>query len=104
MKRPSLEAIAREDMPKPIAPSAPRVRAPRADRPHVSVYISKAAQRVFKDIAHDYQIKVHDLYREGFDLVLRSYGKPSLAEIGENDLRPVPRRPVSTGPRDSGVT
>jgi hypothetical protein len=89
MKRPSLEALASAVAPvsaaqlTPVAgnmvPVAPRFV--RADRPHVSLYLDKRVQKVIKEIALTYDRKPHDLYIDAVNLLLRSYGKPTVAEI-----------------------
>jgi hypothetical protein len=84
--RPSLETIAgsvalRPDnvVPRP-APAGPG----RRDKPHVSVYLDKRVQRVIKEIALANDRKPHDLYIEGINLMLRSYGKGTVDEIAPN--------------------
>jgi hypothetical protein len=53
----------------------------RKDKPHVSLYLDKRVQRVIKEIALTYDRKAHDLYIEGINLMLRSYGKPGISDI-----------------------
>jgi hypothetical protein len=89
MKRPSLEALASAVAPLGAAPPASPAgnvvhvapKLVRADRPHVSLYLDKRVQRVIKEIALTYDRKPHDLYIEAVNLLLRSYGKPTVAEI-----------------------
>lgn len=53
----------------------------RASRPHVSLYVDKAVQKAIKTIALEYDRRPHDLYIEALDLLLRQYGRPSVAEM-----------------------
>ena len=90
-QRPSLEALASAIAPKPrqdtsnvvpghgaVGPPAPA----RRDRlPHVSVYLDKRVQKIIKEIALTYDRRPHDLYIEGIDLMLKRYGRPSIAEL-----------------------
>jgi hypothetical protein len=62
--------------PPPVEqPPAPRFRS------HTSIYISKDVMRELRRIAADVDKRPHDLLVEGVELVLRKYGKPSIAEI-----------------------
>src|SRR5262249_52946218 len=87
--RPSLEDLAGAVAPKPTAPKPgkpPPAQPPvRVAKPHVSVYLDKRVQRVIKQIALDYDRKVHDLYIEAVDLMLARYGQPTVAEIAPED-------------------
>jgi hypothetical protein len=79
----------------PVAPGCPEIGevsaaagspgakppALRKDKPHVSLYLDKRVQRVIKEIALTYDRKAHDLYIEGINLMLRSYGKPGISDI-----------------------
>jgi hypothetical protein len=38
-------------------------------------------QKVIKEIALAYDRRPHDLYIEGVNMLLKSYGKPTVAEI-----------------------
>ena len=93
--RPSLDAFANavpaEEAPALHQPAeAPgRVSAPpaepakaRRDRPHTTLYLDKATQRTIKEIALQYDRKVHDLYLEGINMMLRHYGKPPIEGQG----------------------
>jgi len=60
--------------------TAPQVR---QDRPHTTLYLEKKVQRVIKEIALQYDRKVHDLYIEGINLMLTRYGRPSIDELME---------------------
>jgi Antitoxin-like ribbon-helix-helix len=85
--RPSLEALAAAVAPKPEPPAnvvpgpGAGTARPRQDRPHVSLYLSKAVQREIKRIALEYDRKPHDLLIEGVNLMLSQYGRPNIAEI-----------------------
>jgi hypothetical protein len=85
--RPSLEALAGTVSPPvvgyPVTRTAP-AGSGRRDKPHVSVYLDKRVQRVIKEIALAYDRKPHDLYIEGINLMLRSYGKGTVDEIAPN--------------------
>jgi hypothetical protein len=86
--RPSLEALAGAVAPKPtdnvvLGPGARPAKPPavRKDKPHVSLYLDKRVQKVIKEIALTYDRKPHDLYVEAVNMMLRSYGKGTVAEI-----------------------
>jgi hypothetical protein len=82
MKRPSLEALASAVAPADVATlQRYDVVARNGSRPHVSLYLDKRVQRVIKEIALTYDRKPHDLYIDAVNLLLRSYGKPTIAEI-----------------------
>jgi hypothetical protein len=94
--KPSLEAFAQSATPTPaepeavkanvveLVPPAPQTaKASRKDRPHTTLYLPKRVQKELKQIALQYDRKVHDLYIEGIDLVLKSYGRPSISELAE---------------------
>jgi hypothetical protein len=76
MKKPSMKIPSPPPLPKEPEPAPPPER-----RAHVSVYISKRVQREFKQLALDYDKKTQELYLEGMDAVLRTYGRASIAEI-----------------------
>ena len=63
-----------------VAPTRATATPKATSAPHVSVYIHPAVIKAFKQLALDTDQKVHDLYLEGFDMVLRKYGRPSIAE------------------------
>ena len=82
--RPSLELMAGGVAPKPVAdPPVEAVTPPPVRRGvlHTSIYIDKRVQRVIREIALVYDLRPHDIYLEGIDLVLKRYGRPSIAEI-----------------------
>jgi hypothetical protein len=85
--RPSLEALAGAVAPTPHnvvpGPGSKPAKPPalRKDKPHVSLYLDKRVQKVIKEIALAYDRKPHDLYVEAVNLMLRSYGKGTVAEI-----------------------
>jgi hypothetical protein len=84
LARPSLEAIAGGVVPKPVAEPEPvEVVAPPVRRGvlHTSIYIDKRVQRVIREIAFVFDLRPHDIYLEGIDLVLKRYGRPSIAQI-----------------------
>jgi hypothetical protein len=87
--RPSLEAIAGGVVPKlatdpePVEAVAPPPPVRRGVL-HTSIYIDKRVQRVIREIAFVYDLRPHDIYLEGIDLVLKRYGRPSIAEIAGN--------------------
>jgi hypothetical protein len=87
-QRASLEAMAGGVAPKPVADLKPvEVIAPPPVRRgvlHTSIYIDKRVQRVIREIALVYDLRPHDIYLEGIDLVLKRYGRPSIAEITDN--------------------
>ncbi len=89
--RPSLEAIAQTGTavvqlaPKAAALELKPARI-RNDKPHISVYLDKRVQREVKRIAVDLDRRPHDLYLEAVDLVLRHYGRRSIAEITRDDV------------------
>ena len=86
--RPSLETIAIAGnvalRPDSVIPRSAPAGSGRRDKPHVSVYLDKRVQRVIKEIALTYDRKPHDLYIEGINLMLRSYGKGTVDEIAPN--------------------
>jgi hypothetical protein len=87
--RPSLESIAGTVAPRPdnvIPGPNPAIKPEpvRKDKPHVSLYLDKRVQKVIKEIALAYDRKPHDLYIEGINLMLRSYGKGTVDEIAPN--------------------
>jgi hypothetical protein len=84
-KRPSLEALAGAVAPKPadtvVPASGAKPPAVRKDKPHVSLYLDKRVQKVIKEIALAYDRKPHDLYIDAINMLLRSYGKGTVADI-----------------------
>jgi hypothetical protein len=60
-------------------------RAVRKDKPHVSVYLDRRVQKVIKGIALAHDCKPHDLYIDAINLMLRTYGKGTLADIAGQD-------------------
>lgn len=87
-----LEDIAADRSPDPVvtpapapAPAAPPAKPKAPKREHTSIYLSRPVRRVLRRIAADLtdedDIRTHDLLIEGVELVLRKYGKPSIAEI-----------------------
>lgn len=86
--RPSLELFASTVAPRSDNvvlgphPAAKLEPAPvRKDKPHLSLYLDKRVQKVIKEIALAYDRRPHDLYIEGVNMLLKSYGKPTVAEI-----------------------
>jgi hypothetical protein len=49
--------------------------------PHMSLYVGKRVQRVLKEIALEYDRKPHDILIEAVDLVLKRYGRPTIAKL-----------------------
>jgi hypothetical protein len=49
----------------------------------VSLYLDKRVQRVIKEIALAYDRKPHDLYIEAINMMLRSYGKGTVADTAQ---------------------
>jgi hypothetical protein len=97
-QRPSLEAFAQSAViPSPplvvvgapphvvesVSLAEPSMKA-RKDRPHTTLYLSKKAQRVIKEIALQYDRKPHDLYLEGINLMLAHYGRPSVEDLSKD--------------------
>ncbi len=90
--RPSLESFAQSVAPTAaaaagnvveIAPPVPPAPPARKDRPHVSLYLSKKAQKTIKAIALEYDCKAHDLYLQGIDMMLAHYGRPSIKDLAD---------------------
>ena len=52
--------------------------------PHMSLYVGKRVQRALKEIALEYDRKPHDILIEAVDMVLRRYGRPTVAELTDN--------------------
>jgi hypothetical protein len=48
---------------------------------HTSLYLHPAVRRAIQEIAFQYDKKPHDLYLEGIDMMLASYGKPNSASL-----------------------
>ena len=59
----------------------PSAAASRPSASHTSLYVSKPVLREIKRLAIDSDRKPHDLYIEALDLLLRKYGRPSVAEL-----------------------
>ena len=57
----------------------------RKDKPHVSVYLDRRVQKVIKGIALAHDCKPHDLYIDAINLMLRTYGKGTVADIAGQD-------------------
>jgi|ERR1700735_2437902 hypothetical protein len=98
-QRPSLEALAGAVAPTPdnVVPgpgAKPAKPAPlRRDKPHMSLYLDRRVQKVIKEIALAYDRRPHDLYIDAVNMLLRSYGKGTVADIAP----PSPRDDVTTG-------
>ena len=89
-QRPSLEAFAQAGGASPTPAPArqavtpqPAVPVPPAkkDRPHTTLYLDRKVQRAIKEIALQYDLKAHDLYLEGINLMLAQYGRPPIDEL-----------------------
>jgi hypothetical protein len=48
-------------------------------------YLDKRVQRVIKEISFAYDVKAHDLYIEGINLMMRRYGKGTVADIAPDE-------------------
>ena len=94
-KRPSLEAIAQSaTLPRDNVATLQRdnvatLNQPTPRRslkaaPHMSLYVGKRVQRALKEIALEYDRKVHDVLLEAVDMVLQRYGRPTVAELTDN--------------------
>ncbi len=99
-QRPSLEAFAQSaaspppaaapagnvvELAAPATPASP-AKSDRKDRPHVSLYLSKKAQKTIKTIALEYDCKPHDLYLQGIDMMLAPLRPPeAVATLGRYD-------------------
>jgi hypothetical protein len=86
-QRPSLEALATSQrdsvttVQRSNVTTLPSAAAARPSPSHTSLYVSKPVLREIKKLALDYDRKPHDLYIEALDLLLRKYGRPSVAEL-----------------------
>jgi hypothetical protein len=86
-QRPSLEALATSQrdsvttVQRSNVTTLPSAAATRPTLSHTSLYVSKPVLREIKKLALDYDRKPHDLYIEALDLLLRKYGRPSVAEL-----------------------
>jgi hypothetical protein len=72
------------DIPTDVVRELLELQAPtaaKAWRPHTSLYIGKATMRELRRIAADLDRKPHDMLVEGIELVLKRYGRPSIAEL-----------------------
>jgi hypothetical protein len=69
--------------PEETKPAAKPAKPPpvRKEKPHVNVHLDKRVQRIIKEIAFAYDVKAHDLYIEGINLMLKRYGKGTVADI-----------------------
>jgi hypothetical protein len=47
--------------------------------------LEKRVQRVIKEISFAYDVKAHDLYIEGINLMMRRYGKGTVADIAPDE-------------------
>jgi hypothetical protein len=63
------------------APTPKKPSAPRRNKPSATLYISRRARRAIKQIAISQDRKMHDLLKEGVELMLIRYGLPKLAEL-----------------------
>jgi hypothetical protein len=50
---------------------------------HTSLYLHPHVRKAIREIAFQYDIKPHDLYVEGIDLMLAKYGKASTSELSK---------------------
>ena len=86
-KRPkvSLEDITANDVSTlkrdDVVTSTPASMPAAVSRSHVSLYLPKAVQREVKLIAIGRDLKAHDIYIEAVDMILRHYGRPTVAEL-----------------------
>jgi hypothetical protein len=65
----------------PKKPPARMARRTRVDKPHISLYIDPRVVKVIKRIALDYDLRAHDLYIHGVNLMLREFGQPTVEQI-----------------------
>jgi hypothetical protein len=59
----------------------PTIARPLKAAPHTSLYLNKRVQKTLKEIALEHDRKVHDVLLEGVDMVLRRYGRPTIAKL-----------------------
>ena len=50
---------------------------------HTSLYLHPNVRKAIREIAFQYDLKPHDLYLEGIDLMLAKYAKPSTSELSK---------------------
>ncbi|MDX2263418.1 MAG: hypothetical protein NW215_00400 [Hyphomicrobiales bacterium] len=85
--RKSLSALLSGDVEATV--NAPReklrvqVAAERPRNVHVksSLYLDPAVHRVLQEIAFEQRVRIHDLFLDGIDLLLRELGQRSISEI-----------------------
>jgi hypothetical protein len=56
-----------------------------------SLYISEPVHDVLREIAFNLDCKIHDLFREGIEAVLKKHRHPSIDEINDRALGTPPR-------------
>jgi len=93
-KRPSLESLAQSaftserdnvaTFQRDNVATLDRPRRVLRAAPHMSLYLSKKAQKALKEIALEYDRKSHDILIEAVNLVLQRYGRPTVAELSDN--------------------
>jgi hypothetical protein len=55
----------------------------------VGLYLDRAVAREIKLVAFTHDCKVHDIYMEAVDLVLKKYGRPSIQDLVRNNTAPL---------------
>lgn len=70
---------------QPVAAVTMRAEKPSGPkyRPHVSLYLPPKAMRLVKEIAMESDCRPHDVIVRGINKVFAEYGKPTVAELGE---------------------
>lgn len=71
--------MARRPEPRRSRPAVPQPK--KADIVHTSIYLPRSAWRALREIAAKEDVKVHDLFIEGVDAILKRHGMASISEM-----------------------
>jgi hypothetical protein len=85
-KRKTLEELSLSDTETPERTVEPKTHdAPGKRKKHTSLYLSEPVRRQLRAIAFHEEVKQHDLLIEAVDLLFKSRGAKSIAELTEMD-------------------
>jgi hypothetical protein len=86
-KRKTLEELSLSDAETSEQTVEPKTDdAPGKRNKHTSLYLSEPVRRQLRVIAFHEEVKQHDLLIEAIDLLFKSRGAPSIAELKEKDV------------------